>query len=204
MNNQLPLPETASQTIPFTFESHAVRAINKDGNIWFVAADVCAVLCLKNVTMALRSLDDDEATLSIVEGSFNGAIQKRETNIINESGLYALVMKSRKPEARRFRKWVTAEVLPSIRKTGAYAVKKNPEEVMNEALRRKRFLAWIDESDGKLHTEALDDDAIIASPLKLCRYLSDPEFWWTAGDIKNIAVACVQALAERAKKRKTA
>ena len=52
---------------PFAFESHSIRAINKDGDIWFVASDVCAVLELSNVTMALQNLDDDEAALSIIE-----------------------------------------------------------------------------------------------------------------------------------------
>ena len=106
--------------IPFSFESHSIRAINKDGDIWFVASDVCAVLELSNVTMALQNLDDDEAALSIIEvRSENGVSQKREVNIINESGLYALVLRSRKPEAKKFRKWVTSEVLPSLRKTGS-------------------------------------------------------------------------------------
>lgn len=111
----------ATSVASFSFDNFPVRAINKDGNIWFVAADVCAVLGLTNITMALKSLDDDEAALNNTEvSSENGVIQKREVNIINESGLYALILRSRKPEAKRFRKWVTSEVLPSIRKTGRY------------------------------------------------------------------------------------
>ena len=113
----------ATSVASFSFENFPVRAINRNGDIWFVAADVCAVLSLTNITMALKSLDDDEAALSIVEvRSENGVVQKREVNIINESGLYALILRSRKPEAKRFRKWVTSEVLPAIRKTGSYSL----------------------------------------------------------------------------------
>ena len=114
----------ATSVAPFNFDNFTIRAINRNGDIWFVAADVCTVLGLTNITMALKFLDDDETVLSIIEvRSENGVVQKREVNIINESGLYALILRSRKPEAKRFRKWVTSEVLPSIRKTGAYVHK---------------------------------------------------------------------------------
>lgn len=79
---------------------------------WFVAADICRALELENVTKALKGLDDDEVTLKTFQG-------KRQ-NIITESGLYALILRSYKPQAKPFRKWVTSEVLPSIRKTGQY------------------------------------------------------------------------------------
>ena len=111
----------ASAPVPFSFESHTVRAINHDGEIWFVAADVGGVLGLGNVRSSLALLDDDESAVHSMDiRSENGVVQKREVNIINESGLYALILRSRKPEAKRFRKWVTSEVLPAIRKTGAY------------------------------------------------------------------------------------
>lgn len=113
----------ASAPVPFSFESHTVRAINHDGEIWFVAADVGGVLGLGNVRSSLALLDDDESAVHSMDiRSENGVVQKREVNIINESGLYALILRSRKPEAKRFRKWVTSEVLPAIRKTGSYSV----------------------------------------------------------------------------------
>jgi prophage antirepressor-like protein len=83
---------------------------------WFVAKDVCDALNLSNVTESLRGLDEDEKLTSAVLR----AGQNREMNLVNESGLYSLIFQSRKPEAKSFRKWVTSEVLPAIRKTGAY------------------------------------------------------------------------------------
>ncbi|GFE92600.1 BRO-N domain-containing protein [Acetobacter persici] len=108
-----------STVIPFSFEEHAVRVLTREGEPWFVLADVCSVLEHSNPTSAARRLDDDEKiTLNISEGNRGNP----NTTIINESGLYNLIFTSRKAEAKRFRKWVTAEVLPSIRKTGSYAL----------------------------------------------------------------------------------
>lgn len=103
-----------SEIIPFDFEEQAVRVVMRDGDPWFVAADVCRVLEISNPTDAVKRLDDDEFTLDTIEGSH------RPTNLVSESGLYALVLTSRKEAARRFRKWITAEVLPAIRRTGRY------------------------------------------------------------------------------------
>lgn len=101
---------------PFNFGEQQVRVISDDqGQPWFVAADVCAVLEIKNPSDAIKRLDDDE------RARFNLALQG-DTNIINESGLYSLILRSRKASARTFRKWVTSEVLPAIRRTGAYTV----------------------------------------------------------------------------------
>ena len=104
----------SAEIIPFDFEEQAVRVVMRDGEPWFVAADICRVLEIQNATDATKRLDDDEVTLDTIEGSH------RPTNLVSESGLYALVLTSRKPEARRFRKWVTAEVLPAIRRHGRY------------------------------------------------------------------------------------
>lgn len=105
----------------FDFEDNAVRVVDIDGEPWFVAADVARVLDFRDAFNATRVLDDDEAdTHNVSIRSANGVEQKREIAVINESGLYHLVLVSRKPEAKKFRKWVTAEVLPSIRKTGMY------------------------------------------------------------------------------------
>ena len=99
-----------------TESARPVRTVTIDGEPWFVARDVCDVLGLDNVTKALLSLDPDEKALNNVQ-SLGGS---QTTNIISESGLYALVLRSRRPEAKAFRKWVTATVLPTIRKTGSY------------------------------------------------------------------------------------
>lgn len=102
----------------FDFESQAVRVINREGAPWFVAADVCRVLELTNVTESTRTLDGDELDSEIL----NSGVQGRKTVVVSESGLYALIFKSRKPQARKFRKWVTAEVLPAIRASGRFEV----------------------------------------------------------------------------------
>lgn len=104
---------SASALTVFSFDAHAVRTVIVDGEPWFVAADVCEALGVKNVTQAMNRLDEDERSM------FNIGRQG-EACTINESGLYSLILGSRKPEAKRFKKWVTSEVLPSIRKTGGY------------------------------------------------------------------------------------
>jgi hypothetical protein len=95
-----------------------LTTVEIDGEIWFAAADVCALLEIKNVSDAISTLDDDEKLVSVIPR----AGQKRSVNMINESGLYALVFRSKKDSAKKFRKWVTKEVLPSIRKRGAYSI----------------------------------------------------------------------------------
>lgn len=101
----------------FSFGDNKVRVIVRDGEPWFVASDVCGALDYKNTSKAIGDhLDDDEKGLTT--GYTLGGEQK--LTVISESGLYALVLRSRKPEARKFAKWVTSEVLPAIRKTDAY------------------------------------------------------------------------------------
>lgn len=104
--------------IPFDFETNAVRVVMRDDQPWFVAADVCRVLEIRNGRDAVSRLDDDEKGVGIVD-TFGG---EQSLNIVSESGLFALIMKSRKPAAKRFRKWVTAEVLPAIRRDGTYSL----------------------------------------------------------------------------------
>lgn len=84
---------------------------------WFVAADVCRALELEQVTNAIRRLDDDEKALISIKGISRGNDQ---VSVVNEPGLYTLVLGSRKPEAKAFKRWITHEVIPSIRKSGGY------------------------------------------------------------------------------------
>lgn len=112
-----------SNIVPFDFEGAAVRVIEVDSNPWFVAADVCAVLDIGNSRQALTRLDDDEK--GVITADTPGGAQ--EVAVINESGLYSLVLTSRKPSAKRFKKWVTADVLPTIRRTGSYGVPAIPD-----------------------------------------------------------------------------
>ena len=103
-----------------------VRILEKDNELWFVAKDVCDCLEIKNTTDALKRLDNDERS------RFNLGRQG-ETNIVNEYGLYNLVLSSRKPEAKEFKRWITHDVIPQIRKTGAYSM--NIPKSLPEALR---------------------------------------------------------------------
>ena len=102
--------------VPLDFEGSGVRVVEKNSEPWFVAADVCRVLEHSNSRMAVDRLDADEKGVSTVDTP--GGTQVMTT--INESGLYLLILTSRKETAKRFRKWITSEVLPTIRKTGAY------------------------------------------------------------------------------------
>ncbi len=100
------------------FDSHEVRVIERDGEPWWVAVDVCQVLGLGNAGQAVSRLDDDErSSITINDGTVGTSVR----NVINESGLYTLIIRSSKPEAKRFKKWVTSVVLPTLRKTGAYS-----------------------------------------------------------------------------------
>lgn len=95
-----------------------LTTVEINGEIWFVAADACSVLDIVNTTQAIKSLDDDEKLPYVLDR----AGQKRSVNLLSESGLYSLIFKSKKPEAKRFRKWITREVIPAIRKTGSYGI----------------------------------------------------------------------------------
>ena len=101
---------------PFNFEGTTVRTIQINGETQFVAADVCAALDLPDTHKAIARLDDDEKGRNSIPTPGG----QQEMSVVNESGLYNLVLGSRKPEAKRFKRWVTSEVLPTIRKTGSY------------------------------------------------------------------------------------
>ena len=100
----------------FDYKGLVVRTVEKDKEIWFVAKDVCEVLDIQNATQAVQTLDEDERAMYYIG-------RQGEANIINEPGMYKLIFKSRKAEAKEFTRWVTHEVLPQIRKTGAYGEK---------------------------------------------------------------------------------
>lgn len=101
----------------FSFQNqHEIRTVVRDEEPWFVAKDICDILDISQYRDAISTLDEDERA-SVVVDTLGGP---QNMSAVNESGLYALVFKSRKPEAKAFRKWVTSEVLPTIRKTGQY------------------------------------------------------------------------------------
>ena len=105
-----------SKVFTFNASNQNIRVQMKDDEPWFVAKDVCDALEIENNRNATARLDDDEKGVSIVRTSSGD----QQMTIVNESGLYNLIFQSRKPEAKAFRKWVTSEVLPTLRKTGRY------------------------------------------------------------------------------------
>lgn len=113
-------------------EFGAVRVAEIDGEPWFIAADVCRALDVKNGRDAVSRLDDDEKGVALTD-TLGG---RQEMAAVSEAGLYALVLSSRKPEAKAFKRWVTHDVLPSIRKHGAYMT----EEILQKTLENPDFL----------------------------------------------------------------
>lgn len=103
----------------FVYSGEQLRTVQREDGLWWVLRDVCRVLNIGNVTDTKKRLDPDEVDLTDLIDSM-GRVQS--TTIINEPGLYAVILRSDKPEAKAFKRWVTHDVLPSIRKTGAYGV----------------------------------------------------------------------------------
>ncbi|MFF3029120.1 BRO family protein [Microbacterium sp. NPDC057944] len=113
----------------FRYADQQVRTFEIDGEPWFVLADICAVLDIANPRNVAARLDEDEKGVRPLDTP--GGVQS--VTIVNESGMYQVVLRSDKPEAKQFRWWVTHEVLPSIRRTGSYVVE-TPEQLMSRAL----------------------------------------------------------------------
>ena len=148
-----------------------IRAVNENGEPWFVAKDVCDALGIatNHLRETGRGLEDDEvATLPNWEGKGAAPL------LVSEPGFYRLVMRSRKPEAKQFQRWVTHEVLPAIRKTGGYLAAKpdeTPEEIMARALlvandtmaRQRERIEGLAAENAELRPKALFADAVAAS-----------------------------------------
>ena len=111
----------------FNYNSVEVRTIQKDGEPWFVLRDVCNVLGLGTPARVAERLDPDEVSQTHITDSMG---RQQEMTIINESGLYNVILRSDKPEAKPFRKWVTSEVLPTIRRHGLYATPDTVEKML--------------------------------------------------------------------------
>lgn len=115
----------------FNFNNHELRVVIQSNEPWFVAKDVCEVLEYKDTEVALRKLEDDEKMIRKIYVSS----KMRDVYLVNESGLYSLVFRSNKPESKIFKKWVTGEVLPAVRKHGVYA----SQETLNKMLTSPDF-----------------------------------------------------------------
>ena len=135
-----------------------IRTIERNGEPWFVAADVCRALDIGSPTMAVDRLDEDERTLISIEGASNG----KPVNAVNEAGLYGLVLSSRKPEAKAFKRWIKHEVLPSIRKHGAYMTPETLEAaILNPDTMIKLCTALKDEQDRRKALEAVNSSLVV-------------------------------------------
>ena len=149
------------------YKNSPVRIVEKGGEPWFVARDVCNILEIKNCRDTLnKCLDEDERGVDIIYTPGGN----QEMTIVSEAGLYSLILRSRKPEAKAFKRWVTHEVLPSIRKTGAYlspgmsneqikALVTTLEEEMYRRIQAENRLAKLE-----AHAEELARSAIPATP----------------------------------------
>lgn len=122
MNNELQV---------FSYEGNEIRTVQKDDETWWVLKDVCDILELSNPSMIAERLDDDEK-VKVDPKQYLGSRSNEPITIISESGLYNVILLSRKPEAKKFKRWVTHEVLPAIRKHGAYVTPAKLEEMMND------------------------------------------------------------------------
>ena len=120
MNNQLQV---------FFYEGIDVRTVQWGAEIWWVLKDVCDVLGLSNSRIVADRLDEDDVSQTYITDSLG---RQQQTSIVNESGLYNVILRSDKPEAKKFKRWVTREVLPTIRKHGAYLTPAKLEELMND------------------------------------------------------------------------
>ena len=174
----------------FDFNGQDVRITDRNGNPWFIAKDVCDILGHSNSRKALLMLDDDEkADVTISYTSSNGVQQRRSANIINESGLYHLVFRSRLESAKTFRKWVTSEVLPQIRKTGTYGKSRKLSEFTLKELLKEQQRIFL-EIQHRLEDVITQLETQNAKLLEMHNSMNNADVWYTminAARIINIA-----------------
>lgn len=146
----------------FNFENHEVRSLLINSEPWFVGKDVAEVLGYERADNAIRNHIDKEDKLM---HQISASGQNRNMTIINESGLYSLVLSSKLPSAKKFKRWVTSEVLPALRKTGQYQVKElSGSELMAKALiEAQSVLAAKDKQIEEMKPKALFADAVATS-----------------------------------------
>lgn len=156
-----------------------VRVVMRGGEPWFVAKDVCDCLELGNVSQALDGLDDDEKQ-QLETNIINPDVGGRGTLIISEPGLYSLVLRSRKPEAKEFKRWVTHDILPAIRQNGGYMLMR-PNETEEEFFARAVLLA-----QQTLARMDAEKKALSAKVENLEVELDESKLWWS---IKRVAAA---------------
>jgi len=128
-SNVLPLRPLVEPVDIFNFNGIEIRIFDRNGEPWFVGKDICTVLDLKNTGTAYSKLENDEKGGVVLN---DGEGRPQNYTIVNESGLYSLILTSRKPEAKQFKRWITHEVLPAIRKTGSYSISQKSDNLPEE------------------------------------------------------------------------
>lgn len=173
------IKNSAGTLLPRAFVCDAlnrrVRTVQLDGEPYFVAKDICDVLGISNHNDAVGRLDDDERRGSVMPTPSGTQL----TTVVNESGLYHLIFQSRKPEARLFRRWVTSEVLPALRRTGRYALTGVSAPATSEPYRRAagtvRPREWHD-----LRSELCEREPLFGGEVRSLRF--DGATWYSIGD----------------------
>jgi anti-repressor protein len=150
---------------PFKFDSNILRVVDIGGEPWFLATDICKAIEHTQPSRVVQGLDDDEVQVIDSRGvnfvhsaTFNN-LGDSSLLVVSESGLYSVLVRSHKPKAKPFRKWVTSEVLPSIRKTGSYAL---------PGFEQQRQLEYLEASVSELLPKALAFDRLDALPGSVC------------------------------------
>lgn len=166
-------PQALVEVFNFSQERTPIRVQVINNEPWFVAKDVCDILEHSNHKMAVKSLDEDEVNSAYLTDSL-GRLQ--QTTIINESGLYSLIFQSRKPEAKTFRKWVTSEVLPSIRKRGYYGVYKKDTD-------------FIDAQDTPFERKIYNDSEVRCIEIDGKEWMSIGDFFMAIGNTTSVTQA---------------
>ena len=156
-----------------------VRTVMVDGEPWFVAADVCRALEVRNPTQALSRLDEDEKSITLISNEGNRG--NPNMTIINEPGLYVLALSSRKPEAKDFKRWITHEVLPALRKKGSYSMNSQQMEIPKDYPSALRALADQVESNQAL----VEQNAALTSQNKI---LSGEILKWDSPALLNAII----------------
>lgn len=163
-------------------EFGSIRTTMINGEPWFVAADVCKALEIKNSRDAMTRLDDDEKDVALTD-TLGGA---QTSTVINESGLYALVLGSRKPEAKAFKRWITHDVIPSIRKHGAYITPQKLYECLQDPRAMANILtALADEQDKNRKLTAIIEDQ--KPKVEFADYIAASENAIEMGDFSKLA-----------------
>lgn len=149
----------------FMFQNQDVRTTIINDEAWFAASDVCAILDIANVSDAVSKLDDDEKGI----GNSDTLGGKQSLLFVNEAGVYHLIFTSRKPEAKLFRRWVTNEVLPTLRKTGSYTIQR-PAQQLPAPIFKTNEEAWHAEPHCPCPTSQQLQTAILATVQRLQPY----------------------------------